>query len=49
MSGSIDFIQKTTRENVPFFLYIAFNRVHVPISQISSSAIQLYVEGLGMR
>ena len=27
---SIDFIKKTTSENVPFFLYMAFNHVHVP-------------------
>jgi len=27
---SIDFINKTTKENIPFFLYMAFNHVHVP-------------------
>eukprot|EP00943_MAST-04B_sp_MAST-4B-sp1_P004964 g4964.t1 len=27
---SVDFINKTTAKNVPFFLYMAFNHVHVP-------------------
>ena len=26
----LDFIRKSTREKVPFFLYMAFNHVHVP-------------------